>query len=229
MVVMVKDQAKYGADKDGEKWEGTKHFYRASYVSDYLSLHVPIDPWYVDDPYGMCEGTNALIPNGIASWKLDSLTHAEGKWIAKDNMQLQFSVSDFSVDRVDFNGVLNMLLNLEGNSVFLSPESALNKESDLLKISLPKLNSKGELSNTLTGMSKKNIECAMQSSKKFCVAFAREQEHFQREKPKVDKAEANKKLEEQIKQFEKIHKEEIAQEEKLSKQLENSDSLEEEY
>lgn len=228
MVVMVKDEARYSAESDGGKVEATKYFYRTLYVSDYLSLHVPIDPWYVDNPYGMCEGTNALIPNGIASWKLDSLTHKEGKWIANDNLKLQFSVSDFSVDRVDFNGVLNMLLNLKGNSAFLPPPSAKGTTFEHLKVAMPELGPQGELTESLAGVGKKNIECAIESSKKFCAAFAREQEYFKNEKPKVDKAEANKKLKDQITEFQKMYEVEIAQESNKNQQLDNPEEEEEE-
>lgn len=229
MVVLVKDRARYSTESNGDKVEATKYFYRILYVSDYLSLHVPIDPWFVDDPYGMCEGTNALIPNGISSWKLKSLTHREGKWIANDNLKLLFSVSDFSVDRVDFSGVLNMLLNLKDNAAFLPPQSAEGTIFEQLMVNTPELTSNGKLTNPLTGAGKKNIECAMESSTKFCAAFAHEQEQFENEKPKVDKSQANKELEEQIKKFEKIHKEEIAMEAKVNKQLESSGSEEEDY
>lgn len=223
MVVIVMDRASYGAAQpNGDRIESTKYFFRQLYVSDFMSLHVPIDPWYVEDPYGMCEGTNALIPNGISSWTLKSLKEQDGKWVADDQMLLLFSVSDFSVDRVDMRGVLNMLLNLDNNMAFLPPPSAERRKH---KITMPVLGQEGKLITELMGQSRKNIDCAIDSSKKFCTAFTREQELFKNEKPMVDKTEANKEYKEKMDAFDKILKEEIEKEVEKNKQL---DSPEEE-
>lgn len=221
MVVLVMDRASYGAAQtNGDRVEASKYFFRQLYVSDFMSLHVPIDPWYVEDPYGMCEGTNALIPNGISSWTLNSLKEQDGKWVADDRMLLLFSVSDFSVDRVDMKGVLNMLLNLDSNLAFLPPPSAEGRKHE---ITVPLLGPEGTLIEELMGQSRKNIDCAIDSSKKFCTAFTREQELFRNEKPMVDKTEENEKYKEKMEEFEKTYKEEIKSEAEKNKHLDGSE------
>lgn len=217
MVVLVMDRASYGAaQSNGDRVEATKFFFRELYVSDFMSLHVPIDPWYVENPYGMCDGTNALIPNGISSWTLESLKEQDGRWVAEDRMLLLFSVSDFSVDRVDLRGVINTLLNLDNNLAFLPPPSAERKKH---AITLPVVDGEGRLKEDLMAQARKNIDCAIDSSKKFCTAFAREQELFKNEKPMVDKTEANAEYKEKMIQFDKILKEEIDKEAENNKKL----------
>lgn len=221
LMVVIKDEASFPVTKDDQRMIATKYVFKAAYVSSFLSLHVPVDPWFFDKPYDSCEGTNAIIPNGIGSWSINSLEEQDGKWVADDNMLLGFSVSDFSVDRMDMKGLLNVILNLD--DVFYPPRSAPEEK---LRIVLPRFKEDGNLAEKLPGMLKKNIKCAMESSMDFCAAFGAELESLlSEEAPHKKPIKSKKPFEKQLKVFDEEFK---AQKEKEKERNKHIDGLDEE-
>lgn len=180
LIVITKDQATY-TRSNGKEFEAvTEYFYKISHCSASISLHVPIDPWYVDRPFERCAGVNAVIPNGISTWKINSLKAVDGRWKASDAMTLAFSVSDFTVDRVNLQGILDTILNTADQSIFLPPQSP---DSDRRKsfVSVPKVDFDGKLQNKIFGFSNRNIDCAMGKSRDFCKAYGEEQKIVEKE------------------------------------------------
>lgn len=149
--------------------EETKYFAKISHISGFLSLHVPIDPWHIDKPYAVCQGVNALIPNGVSDWLMEGLDIVNGQWTVKDKMSIAFSVSDFSVDRVEIKGILSTLLNVPDKSVFLQPPGSDSTVD--MDVFLPQVDLDGQLTNKMPGYTNTNVECAIKSGKGFCRKF----------------------------------------------------------
>lgn len=171
LVVFVKDEVNYTREKDGRIETVTKTLIKLSHISGFMSLHVPIDPWFIDKPYDICEGVNALIPNGVADWKIESLDVKDGHWRCNDRLSVSFSVSDFSVDRVDISGIFNALLNSPEHSLFLAPPGSRNRQTDSF-LKMPTLDKEGNLNNEIPGYNNINIDCAIADSKQFCQRYA---------------------------------------------------------
>lgn len=164
LLVVTKDEVE--ATVDGER--ETKYLFKVSHISGFLSLHVPIDPWHIDKPYAVCQGVNALIPNGVSDWLMEGLDIVNGQWTVKDRMSIAFSVSDFSVDRVEVKGILNALLNVPDKSLFLQPPGITTIDMSAF---LPQLNLEGKLKDGVPGYSNTNVGCAIRSGKDFCKKF----------------------------------------------------------
>lgn len=164
LMVITKDEV---TKNYGNKVE-THFFYKVSHISGFLSLHVPIDPWHIDKPYAICQGVNALIPNGVSDWHIDALEFDNGQWSVEDKLSIAFSVSDFSVDRVEVKGILNALLNVPDKSLFLQPPSAPPVD---MAAFMPHLNEKGELAKDVPGYTNTNVHCAIENGKRYCKKF----------------------------------------------------------
>lgn len=171
LVVLVKDEVKYEKTENGQTKTVTETFIKLSHVSGFMSLHVPIDPWFIDRPYDICEGVNALIPNGVSDWKIESLDVKNGHWRCDDRLSVSFSVSDFSVDTVDLSGVFNALLNSPDHSLFLAPPGSRNRQTDSF-LKIPQVNKNGGLKDGIPGYNNINIDCAIEDSKQFCQRYA---------------------------------------------------------
>lgn len=169
MVVLVKDEATY-FDKKTNQFV-TKNFWKLSHVASFFGMGVDIVPWHPDNPDSICLDINALIPNGIANWHIRDFGHSHGKWYADDVMTLFFSISDYTVDKINIKGLLHMLMNTRDNSLFMNvPTVAPNKH-----LNQPVLTEDGKLEKEVPGFSNSNIDCAMEESRKFCKKYAEEQ------------------------------------------------------
>lgn len=197
IVVITKDQASYYDHKTGE--DKTKFFYKVSHVSSSLSLEVEMDPWLPEDPKSVCGNTNALIPNGIGSWNIDSLKKVGDRWEIDDSMSLALSVADNSVDRVYLLGVLNAVVNSYDNSVLYSPNGFRDGQS----MSLPILTKDGELEKPLLGFNNDNINCAMRTSKDFCANYGAMQKAIIENLPDADTKKSKEKFDKEFEEFEK--------------------------
>lgn len=200
LVVIIKDQATYSLFEEGKLQEVTQYFFKVSHVSSFLSLNVPVEPWFLDQPNSFCTEVNAIIPNGISSWKIGSLEQIDGRWIATDEMALAFSVSDNSVDLLNIRGLLNLILNTPDKTLFLDP-ALLGTESSAL-LGLPALDLGGRLTTELGGYSNTNIECAIEKSMDFCRAYSEEQKEIEKERLEVDTGEAKSEFNKKLKDFE---------------------------
>lgn len=172
IVAITKDQASY-YDHEAEE-DRTKFFYRVSHVSSSLSLEVTMDPWNPDDPKSICLSVNALIPNGIGGWKIDTLKQVGDKWEVDDTLSLAISVADNTVDRVYLKGVLDAVFNSYDHSTVFAPQGAEKGQV----IDVPFLAKDGKLKSDLQGFNNDNIHCAMRTSKDFCAAYGKEQKEL---------------------------------------------------
>lgn len=208
LIVITKDEATFTREKEGRLEDVTKYYYKVSHVSGFMSLHVPTDPWYADRPYRICAAVNAVIPNGISTWKVDSLDVADGRWRASDKLTLAFSVSDFSVDRVNLRGVLDAVLNTADQSLFLPPPVIKNGAKTAASfVSIPELDYDGNLVQLLLGYSNTNIDCAISKSHDFCKAFGEEQQSLEDEHRFDDTSAANEEFKNRLKEFEDAFRE----------------------
>lgn len=210
LMVMTKDEASYlKKGLDGSIIQAKKTFFKVSHISSFFSLHVPIDPWYVDRPYGVCDGVNAVIPNGISAWNIDSLDVVNGRWKADDKMTLAFSVSDFSVDRVNLQGVLSSLLSVDDGTLFLQPSVGVSPSQIIQSfVSQPDLNGMGEIIYGNIGFNGRNVQCAIDKCYKFCARFGEEAKSLEDEHKNKDNAEARKEFDKKLKFFEATLREE---------------------
>lgn len=210
LMVLTKDQSTYmTTGEDGTITEATKTFFKVSHISGFFSLHVPIDPWYLDRPYGMCEGVNAVIPNGISAWNIDSLEVSEGRWKADDKLTLAFSVSDFSVDRINLQGILDALLNVDDGTLFLQPPVADPSQQTIQSfISQPMVDNFGHLIAGDVGFNGRNVKCAIEKCYGFCARFGEEAEALADEHKNKDNSEAKKEFNRKLKEFEEALREE---------------------
>lgn len=200
LVIMTKDQATYTRSSGGQIEDVTEYFFKISHVSSSLSLRVPIDPWYVDRPYRFCENVNALIPNGISKWKVDSFENVAGRWTATDEMTLAISVSDYTVDVLNIRGVLDLILNTPDESLFLPP--SLERPDSYAKMGLPSFDWDGALTSDLVGYTNTNIYCAMKKSVDFCRIYGEEQKKISDEHPEVDIEDTKSELDTKLKELE---------------------------
>lgn len=166
LVVITKDEALYFDEQSATI--KTKYFFKITHVSSFFSLGMTIYPWRPEDPNSLCGDYNVLIPNGIAAWNIDAVSHNGDRWHADDTLSLLVSVSDSTVDRVNLRGVLDFLMNTKDNSLFLSPPKMPRNEN----IKLPRLNRNGNLIVDLPGLSDTNIICAVDESSQFCKNYA---------------------------------------------------------
>lgn len=199
IVVITKDQASYYDHKTGE--DRTKYFYKISHVSSSLSLEVTMEPFDPADPKSICENVNALIPNGIGEWKIDTLENMGDRWKIDDTMNLALSVADNSVDRVYLRGVLNAVLNSYDKSTVFSPNGTANGQV----MNLPVLSKDGELQTVLEGFNNDNVNCALLRSRDFCAAYGEEQKALAEQLPnaEADAAKAKEKFEKEFDEFKK--------------------------
>lgn len=199
IVVITKDQASYYDHKSAE--DRTKFFYKISHVSSSLSLEVTMEPFDPQDPKSICTRVNALIPNGIGEWKIDTLEKVGDRWKIDDTMNLAVSVADNTVDRVYLRGVLNSVLNSYDKSTVFSPNGTANGQV----INLPVLTKDGELQTVLDGFNSGNVDCAMVRSRDFCAAYGEEQKGLAEKLPhsEADTIRAKEKLEKEFDEFKK--------------------------
>lgn len=209
LIVLTRDTATYMVKGDnGEIIEAKKYFFKLSHVSSFLSLHVPIDPWYVDRPFGMCEGVNAIIPNGISNWRVGSLGIENGRWKADDKLTISFSVSDFNVDRVNLKGLLQSLLNVDDGTLFLPPPVADTNEQMIASfISQPLVDEEGNIVSGNIGFNGRNVKCAIEKCKEFCRKFGEDQASLDDEYKNKDNSDEKKEFEEKMKFFEETLRE----------------------
>lgn len=163
LVVLVKDLV------------GSKQMFRLSHVSSSISFDVPIIGWDLNNPKDLCHGTNVLIPNGISSWLVVLAGEGDGTFVVDDVVTLSLSISDFTVHKINIKGLLNLMLSMEANSLFLTPQGSDMKR---LLIPNPKIVHDPEKvdSQWLTGFNNDNVACAMLSSTEFCAAYGYEQD-----------------------------------------------------
>lgn len=124
--------------------------YKINDISSFMSLGVNMKGW--DGGKISCNYPNVLIPNGISDWRLMNNPNADSTdWrdSIDDIATLSFSISDMTVEIVQIKGLIKALLNLD-------------KEK-------PGLFIKGKLSSI--GYNNRNVDCAIESSKKFCSDF----------------------------------------------------------
>lgn len=224
LLIMTRDKVSYmSQNPNGKPEQADKYFYKLSHVSSFFSFHVPIDPWYVSNPYKICEGVSAVIPNGISNWKVDSIDVVDGRWLVKDKMTVAFSVSDFSVDRVNLRGILDVVLNSADGTLVLPPLSS--KQNAF--ISQPAVDEMGNLVSGNIGFNSNNVQCALTESHKFCQKFGEDQKVLEDEFRDKDNKEANEEFDKKLKLFEDALKEQEAEERK-AKEIEKQQQKEEE-
>lgn len=132
-----------------------KNLYKLSHVSSSISFDIKLKGWALNRPDAVCDGNNILIPNGIASWVIPTNEEGEGK-ISNDILTLTLSIADLDTVRVNIKNLLTSILKLD--NLFLTKDQ------------LPVLqNKKG-----MVGFNNDNVKCAMESSKKFCNAYGKE-------------------------------------------------------
>lgn len=182
----------------------TKSVYKVSHISGFLSLHVPIDPWQIDRPFAMCHGVNALIPNGVSDWLMSSLDKVDGRWVADDKLSIAFSVSDFSVDRVEIKGILTTLLNVPDKSLFLSPPGTYQVDMSAF---LPELDEEGNLAKSVVGHTNTNLECALRDGRRFCKKFGESELLIEDEYSYHDTSKYQEAFEKKVKEYEEAMKE----------------------
>lgn len=209
LIVMTRDTASYFVKGDnGEIIEAKKYFFKLSHVSSFVSLHVPIDPWYVDRPFGMCEGVNAVIPNGISNWKVNSLGVENGRWKVDDKLTVAFSVSDFNVDRVNLKGLLETILNVNDGTLFLPPPVADSKEQTIASfISQPVVDDNGNIISGNIGFNGRNVGCAIDKCRDFCRKFGEDQASIEDENKGKDNKDEKEEFAAKMKFFEETLKE----------------------
>lgn len=214
LMVLTKDEASYTKKgDDGSIIDAKKTFFKISHISSFFSLHVPIDPWYVDRPYGVCDGVNAVIPNGISAWNIDSLEVVDGRWKADDKLTLAFSVSDFSVDRVNLQGVLSALMSVNDGTLFLQPPVADPRSQTIQSfISQPSLDENGKLVAGDIGFNGRNVQCAIDKCYKFCVRFGEEARTIEDEHRNKDNSAAKNEYDKKLKFFETVLADEVSKE-----------------
>lgn len=194
LVVITKDQASYFNHDRSE--DRTQLFYKISHVSSSMSLEITMDPWVPGEPKSMCQNVNALIPNGIGAWKIDSIEYVSGRWVVDDTMSLSVSVSDNSVDALNVRGVLNAVFNSYDNSTFVNLAKAPQQF-----LGLPEVDLLGHLIQELSGFSNDNIDCALDTSRDFCKAYGAEQAELTKDLEQVDNTEAKKKFDQELNAF----------------------------
>lgn len=197
IVVITKDQASYYDHKTGE--DRTKFFYKISHVSSSLSLEVDMDPWNPEEPKTICSRVNALIPNGIGTWKIDNLKKVGDRWDIDDTLSLGLSVADNSVDRVYLQGVLNAVVNSYADPIVYSPNGFREGQG----MGLPILTKDGELENPLQGFNNDNINCAIGTSRDFCKAYGQKQKALTENLPDVDTTKTKEKFDKDFEEFKK--------------------------
>lgn len=163
LVVVVKDTITDGDNK--------KEVFKLSHVSAFMSLNVDIIPWNPFKPYQLCNGTNALIPNGISKWDLKIKTSKDGSFIIEDELHLSISVSDSTLDAVYMRGLLSSLIGVE---------SLFNNEADDNLNRKPQIPQDFDKDLRSYGYNNDNLVCAMQASMKFCAEYGEEKKAIEK-------------------------------------------------
>lgn len=197
IVAITKDQASYYDYKAEE--DKTKFFYRVSHVSSSLSLDLDYSALDLEDPKAVCKKVNALIPNGIGEWKIDSLRKVGDNWEADDTLNLALTIAETSVDGVYLKGVLNAVLNSYDHSTVFAPNGAENGQV----IDVPILAKDGSIESELKGFNNDNIHCAMKTSRDFCAAYGKEQQKFADSLPNINFPNLKEKFEKEFTEFKK--------------------------
>ena len=182
LVIVVKDRVEIPPEVSffgGEKPE-TMHrdFYKLSHVSSSISFDMPVLGWDLSNPRILCTGANILIPNGISSWNLKSLTaDGNGGWTADDYMTISLSVGDFTVHKINIKGLLNEVFKLSDKTLFLPSvvqDDVLDMKKALSNLQIPDpINASDQC--PFQGFNNDNVICAMQSSRDFCMDYGFEQ------------------------------------------------------
>ncbi|ABN64274.2 predicted protein, partial [Scheffersomyces stipitis CBS 6054] len=143
-----------------------RDFYKLSHVSSSISFDMPVLGWDLSNPRILCTGANILIPNGISSWNLKSLTaDGNGGWTADDYMTISLSVGDFTVHKINIKGLLNEVFKLN---------DVLDMKKALSNLQIPDpINASDQC--PFQGFNNDNVICAMQSSRDFCMDYGFEQ------------------------------------------------------
>ncbi|EGW33507.1 uncharacterized protein SPAPADRAFT_137593 [Spathaspora passalidarum NRRL Y-27907] len=190
LAVIVKDTVKVGVT--GTSFFGSnerakvlyRDLYRVTHISSSLSLDIDVVGWDLHNPTDLCSNANILIPNGVSSWTVTSLTAKNNKWRSNDYLTLSLSISDFTVHKINIQGLLQVLLNLPDKSLFLQPgdtnlETKKRIPQELKKkLMIPDVTDEIEDYEKLPGFNNDNIVCALQDSVQFCDQYG--QEHFAR-------------------------------------------------
>lgn len=150
LVVLVKDTSDQG---EGQGEGQGNDVFTLTHISSFAPLEIEVIPWDPFRPLDLCDGTNAIIPNGISLWKAHSIKNMGDRWVARDELTLALSVSDCTVDVVHIRGLLDTLMNLRDNVLFLPPTA---REDPLAQIQ---------------GPTNDNIACAMEESSKYCMFY----------------------------------------------------------
>lgn len=229
LLVMVKETVKHMAPSgDGLMAEAEKQLFKVSHISGFMSLHVPIDPWNPDKPFSICDGVNAVIPNGINNWNIQSITASNGRWLVDDTLTVTFSVSDFTVDRINVKGILNALLNLDDGTLFLPAPILSGKEQARESfITQPELNEEGKITSGNIGYNGRNVKCAIDLSFKFCLKFGEEQLVIEDEHKGESIEEAKKGFHKEMELFKSVLRELEEEEKKAEEELKAMKGLEE--
>ncbi|RLV96098.1 Beta-mannosyltransferase 8 [Spathaspora sp. JA1] len=190
MVVIVKDKVKVGTTESSLFGQNSRpkaiyrDLYKVSHISSSLSLDMDVIGWDLLNPTDLCLNANILIPNGISSWKVNSLKEEKDKWKAEDYLTLSLSISDFTVHKINIHGLLQTLLDLPDKSLFLNPsDSKLETKKRIpkelkKKLLIPDITEDIEDYGTLPGFNNDNIVCALQDSVQFCESYG--QQHLAR-------------------------------------------------
>ncbi|KAL7665441.1 Beta-mannosyltransferase 1 [[Candida] zeylanoides] len=171
--------------------------FKVSQLSSYMSLDIDVFGW--TRPEYKCErrDANALIPNGIAAWRITELgeTGEDSNNIAvNDYLTLSLSVSDETIQIVHIRNLLNMLL----------------KQTSITRKVRKDVNDHGSRKTVPVGFNNDVVKCAMDESFQFCKAYgkwAAADESELKEKEKKAKEEKEKKEKEKKEKEEKERKE----------------------
>lgn len=150
--------------------------YKVSHVSSSIGFDVPVLGWDLNRPLEVCDGgPNVLLSNGISLWNVESLTEHGVRWRSKDYMTLMLSMGDYTIHAVHIEGLLDLIINLDGPALF-------NNQRKL--VFLPDLLD----AEQLIGYNSENIDCAIEQLKEFCSFYPASFEEFrERQKQGLEK------------------------------------------
>lgn len=131
-----------------EYQETPRDVYKISYISSSISFDTPIIGWDLMQPEEVCVGPNIFIPNGISSWVVQETADNE----FNDFCTLTFSLSDYTVHKINIKGLLNEILNI-------------NKKQIIKEV---------PNHDKLIGFDNNNLICALKKSTEFCYNYGLE-------------------------------------------------------
>lgn len=135
-----------------------KRVYKVSHVSSSIDFDLPVFGWDLSRPKEVCLGPNVLLSNGISLWNVESFKKIKGKLITKDYMTLMLSIGDYTIHTLHVEGLLDIVLNLDGPSLFNNTEKSMSLP-DLLVL------------QRLVGYNSENVECAVYALTQYCATY----------------------------------------------------------